>query len=68
MKKLIIIPAIALAVLSSCRDTKKNEPSQETTNTTTEIKASKSQKEIETQKEKRRLDSIQQVKSHGHAH
>tara|TARA_R110001606_G_C15163750_1_gene627324 strand:+ start:388 stop:576 length:189 start_codon:yes stop_codon:yes gene_type:complete len=62
MKKLIIIPAITLAVLSSCRDTKKKASSQETTNTTTEIKASKSQKE------KRRFDSIQQVKSHGHAH
>ncbi|WP_445749310.1 hypothetical protein [Polaribacter sp.] len=68
MKKLIIIPAIALAVLSSCRDTKRKASSQETTNTTTEIKASKSQKEREAQKEKRRLDSIQQVKSHGHAH
>lgn len=68
MKKLIIIPAIALAVFSSCRDAKKKAASQETTNTTTEIKASKSQKEIEAQKEKRRLDSIQQVESHGHAH
>tara|TARA_R110000868_G_scaffold244155_1_gene500301 strand:- start:77 stop:292 length:216 start_codon:yes stop_codon:yes gene_type:complete len=71
MKKVLFIATISLTLLASCKETKKNE-SVETQNTETTL----SQEEIsqkqdsiqEVRKEKRRLDSIQQVQSHGHAH
>jgi len=58
MKKIFFIATISLILLASCRETKKDE-SVKTQNT----EATQSPEEMS-----QREDSIQQVKSHGHAH
>ena len=71
MKKVLFIATISLTLLASCRETKKDE-SVETQNTETILSPEEmSQREDSlkiVREENRRLDSIQQVKSHGHAH
>tara|TARA_R110001599_G_scaffold161385_1_gene349966 strand:+ start:173 stop:388 length:216 start_codon:yes stop_codon:yes gene_type:complete len=71
MKKVLFIATISLTLLASCKETKKNER-VETQNTETTLSKEELRKKKdslqEVRKEKRRLDSIQQVKSHGHAH
>ncbi len=63
MKKVLFIAAIGLTLLASCKETSK----KETTLSAQEMQ----QKQDSINKlraENKRLDSIQQVKSHGHAH
>ena len=71
MKKVFFIATISLTLLASCRETNKNKD-VETQNTETTLSKEELRKKKdslqEVRKEKRRLDSIQQVKSHGHAH
>tara|TARA_R110002051_G_scaffold194932_3_gene263142 strand:- start:427 stop:642 length:216 start_codon:yes stop_codon:yes gene_type:complete len=71
MKKVLFIATISLTLLASCKETKKNErvetQNTETTLSKEELRQKKDSLQ-EVRKEKRRLDSIQQVKSHGHAH
>ncbi len=69
-KKVIFnIAVLALGVLGSCTDKKKED--QNTVKNETEQKVSSdvdTQTTEITEAEKRRLDSIRQVKEHGHAH
>ena len=58
MKKVLFIATISLTLLASCRDNKKVENMEEQKIETTLSPEEMSQRE----------DSIQQVKSHGHAH
>lgn len=71
MKKVLFIATISLTLLASCRDNKKNK-NVETQNTETTLSAEEMSKKEDSLKivreENRRMDSIQQVKSHGHAH
>lgn len=63
------IAVLAIAVLGSCTDKKKED--QNTVKNETEQKLSSdvdTQTTEITEAEKRRLDSIRQVKEHGHAH
>ncbi len=71
MKKVLFIATISLTLLASCRDNKKVENMEEQKNETTLSPEEMSQREDSlkiVREENRRLDSIQQVKSHGHAH
>lgn len=67
MKKIVIITLITISIslFSSCTDKKKTDNKPET-----EIKAKENTKDLKNkaEAEKRRLDSIRQVKEHGHAH
>lgn len=68
MKKIVIITLITISIslFSACTDKKKTNNKPET-----EIKAKENTKDIKNkaeEAEKRRLDSIRQVKEHGHAH
>ncbi|WP_339724716.1 hypothetical protein [Maribacter stanieri] len=71
MKKVFFIATISLTLLASCRETNKNK-GVETQNTETTLSPEEmSQREDSlkiVREENRRLDSIQQVESHGHAH
>lgn len=71
MKKVLFIAIISLTLLASCRETNKNKD-VETQNTETTLSPEEmSQREDSlkmVREENRILDSIQQVKSHGHAH
>lgn len=71
MKKVLFIATITLTLLASCRETKKKE-SVETQNTETTLNPEEMRQREDSLKiireENRKLDSIQQVKSHGHAH
>ena len=63
-KSLIIALLLSMGVFTSCTDKKKTK-----TETSTEVIKEKTKVEDTTSEdEKRRLDSIQQVKEHGHAH
>lgn len=65
-KTLIIALSLSIGFLTACTDKKNTE-----SNTETEVIAKDSKKEVEStidKDEKRRLDSIRQVKEHGHAH
>jgi hypothetical protein len=65
-KSLIIALLLSIGVFTSCTDKKK---AKEETNTEAIKEESKTKVEDTTSEdEKRRLDSIQQVKEHGHAH
>ncbi|WP_103866425.1 hypothetical protein [Aquimarina sp. I32.4] len=68
IKKTIIIASFALAILGACAE-KKEDKTDSTKSETTQETASDIKKTTEIDEaEKRRLDSIQQVKEHGHAH
>ncbi len=65
-KTLIIILTLSIGLFIACTDKKKNEKKVET-----EIKSEENKTSVEynvDEVEKRRLDSIRQVKEHGHAH
>jgi|TARA_R100000935_G_C2819032_1_gene158772 uncharacterized protein YcfL len=71
MKKVLFIATISLTLLASCRDNKKVENMEEQKIETTLSPEEMSQREDSlkmVREENRILDSIQQVKSHGHAH
>lgn len=55
-KTLLITLALSIGIFTACTDKKKDEKKKTPTEETTD------------KAEKRRLDSIQQVKEHGHAH
>jgi len=61
-KTLIIALALSTGILMSCREEKKAEEPAETEVTTPVVE------DTIDKDEKRRLDSIRQVKEHGHAH
>lgn len=68
-KSIYSIAVLAIAVLGSCTDKKKED--QNTVKNEIEQKVSSdvdTQTTEITEAEKRRLDSIRQVKEHGHAH
>jgi len=71
MKKLMLIPVVALLMLSACNGNKSNESKQEEKQVVQPIEketpVENSMKDQE-EKEARRLDSLRQVKEHGHAH
>jgi outer membrane murein-binding lipoprotein Lpp len=71
MKKVLFIATIGITLLASCTETKKKK-SIETQNTETTISKEELQQKKDSIeaviKENRILDSIRQVKSHGHAH
>jgi cell shape-determining protein MreC len=71
MKKVLFIAAISFTLLSSCKETNKKKPieTQNTETTLSKEELQQKQDSIEAvKKENRILDSLQQVKSHGHAH
>ncbi|ADF54582.1 MAG: hypothetical protein CMP12_14085 [Zunongwangia sp.] len=71
MKKVLFIATISLTLLASCRDNKKVENMEKQKIETTLSPEEMSQREDSlnmVREENRILDSIQQVKSHGHAH
>lgn len=71
MKKVLFIATISLTLLASCRENKKDENVEEqkieTTLSPEEMRQREDSLKI-VREENRILDSIQQVKSHGHAH
>ncbi len=71
MKKVLFIATICLILLASCRDNKKDENMEEQKMETTLSPEEMRQREDSlkiVREENRILDSIQQVKNHGHAH
>jgi outer membrane murein-binding lipoprotein Lpp len=71
MKKVLFIATIGITLLASCTETKKKKPIETQNIETTIRKEALQQKKDSIEaviKENRILDSIQQVKSHGHAH
>jgi len=65
-KTLIIALTLSIGLFTACTDKKKTEEKPET-----EIKSGENRISIEDnveEAEKRKLDSIRQVKEHGHAH
>lgn len=71
MKNSIFIAVFALALLSSCKDTSKNESAEMSDNPKVENQVEIQRKQdsiVAVKEENRMLDSIQQMKSHGHAH
>ncbi len=71
MKKVLFIATIGLTLLASCRDNKKVENMKEQNTETTLSQEEMRQREDSlkiVREENRKLDSIQQVKNHGHAH
>ena len=72
-KTFFIALSLSAGILVSCADKKeaKENTSTEKTEVKTEVKTEIKEKEIKSESEKeaeRRLDSIRQVKEHGHAH
>ncbi|MEH6765189.1 MAG: hypothetical protein V7655_11870 [Aequorivita antarctica] len=71
MKKVLFIATISLTLLASCRENKKVENMEdqkiETTLSPEEMRQREDSLKM-VREENRILDSIQQVKSHGHAH
>ena len=65
-KTLITAFALLFGVFTACTDKKKAKESTETEITAKETKTPA--EDTVDKEEKRRLDSIQQVKEHGHAH
>ncbi|OBX26151.1 hypothetical protein LX77_02039 [Gelidibacter algens] len=71
MKKVLFIATISLTLLASCRENKKVENMEEQNTETTLSPEEMRQREDSlkiVREENRVMDSIQQVKSHGHAH
>lgn len=66
-RTLIIALVISAGILTACTDKKKAKKEAQTEVTTKEIKKPVVEDSID-KNEKRRLDSLQQVKEHGHAH
>jgi len=71
MRKVLFIATFSLIVLASCKDNKKVESVEtqktEATQSAEEMRQKEDSLKI-AREENRILDSIQQVKSHGHAH
>ena len=65
-KTLLIALVLLFGVFTACTDKKKAKESTETEITAKETKTSA--EDSVDKEEKRKLDSIQQVKEHGHAH
>lgn len=65
IKKSMIIAVLALAILGAC--TEKKEKKEESTDPAKVEATQESTTEVD-EAEKARLDSIRQVKEHGHAH
>jgi uncharacterized protein YcfL len=63
MKKVLFIAAISLTLFASCRESEKNE-----TISNEEMMLQKQDSLEKVRAENKRLDSLQQVESHGHAH
>lgn len=72
MKNTILIAVLAIILLASCKETPKNENEATPDNIPkmeNNVEMQQKQDSIEAVREEyRKLDSIQQVKSHGHAH
>lgn len=71
MKKVLFIATISLTLIASCKDNKKvgNIEEQKIETALSQEELRQKQDSIEALREENRiLDSIQQVKSHGHAH
>jgi hypothetical protein len=71
MKKVLFIATISLIVLASCKDNKKveNVENQETETTLNAEEMRQREDSLKIVREENRvMDSIQQVKNHGHAH
>lgn len=72
MKNTILITVLTIILLASCKETPKNENEATPDNkpkTENNLEMQQKQDSIEAVREEyRKLDSIQQVKSHGHAH
>lgn len=72
MKNTILITALTIILLASCKETPKNENEATPDNIPkmeNNVEMQQKQDSIEAVREEyRKLDSIQQVKSHGHAH
>jgi preprotein translocase subunit SecG len=66
MKKVFFITTIALALLASCKETKKEEAAPNL-NRDNNAEMVKTQDSIQMAR-KKTMDSLEQVKSHGHAH
>lgn len=70
MKKVFFITTVALMLLASCKETKKEEATpevQENVNKDNNAEMIKTQDSIQMAR-KKAIDSLEQVKSHGHAH
>ena len=71
MKRVFFITAVALTTLfASCKETKKEEATpnvQENVNRDNNVEMMSTQDSIQMAR-KMKMDSIEQVKSHGHAH
>lgn len=67
IKRSIIVAVLALGILTACTDKKKTDE-QKSETTKVESKEETAKEEAVSEAEKRRLDSIRQVKEHGHAH
>jgi len=70
MKKVFFITAVALTLMASCRETKKGEAAptvQENVIKDNNAEMIRTQDSIQ-MAQKRTMDSLEQVKSHGHAH
>jgi uncharacterized protein YcfL len=63
MKKVLFIAAISLTLFASCRESEKNEAISNE-----EMMLQKQDSLEKVRAENKRLDSLQQVESHGHAH
>lgn len=71
MKKVLFIATISLTLIASCKDNKKvgNIEEQKIETALSQEELRQKQDSIEAVREENRiLDSIQQVKAHGHAH
>jgi len=63
-KTLVIATVLSLSLITSCREQKETEKEAEVEATIEKVEELPEIDEVE----KRRLDSIRQVKEHGHAH
>lgn len=70
MKRVFFITTVALTLLASCKETKKEEATpnvQENVNSDNNAEMVKTQDSIQMARKKTK-DSLEQIKSHGHAH
>ena len=70
-KTLIIALTLSIGLFTACTDKKKSDEKKAKENVETEIISKENSTSLEKNAdvaEKRRLDSIRQVKEHGHAH
>ncbi|SDE92310.1 hypothetical protein SAMN05421636_108312 [Pricia antarctica] len=70
MKRVFFITSVALTLLASCKETKKEEATPEVKENVTKgnnADMTRNQDSIQ-MNQKKTMDSLEQVKSHGHAH